>query len=138
MRSCTHVAATAAVLVAGLTASSLSAATSFADPPGSLTYGDQVFSVALSQGQLYYTTYTDGVTRLVLRPLTQVAGAGGATGAVQLGPEQPLGTVANNAIAASSGRLVFDGRARTYTGQIRAMGGNALLGREASGNRALV
>ena len=131
MRPRRYTALSAALLI-GLTVSGLPVGTLHADPPGSVGYGDLVFSVALSPGQLYYTTHSAGETRLVLRPLTRVAGA------PQLGPEQALGTVTHNAIAASSGRLVFNGQARTYTGQVRSMGGNALLGRAASGNRALV
>lgn len=128
--------AATAVLLAGLAVTGLPATSSYADPPGTVTFGARVFSVALSQGQLYYTSETGQVMRLMLRTVKRSGGT------VTLGAEQPLTTtdrLSSQAISASSGRVVFDRRARSYVGGgIRAMGENAVLGREASGNRALV
>jgi hypothetical protein len=126
MRSRTAVTAT---LLAGLVLP-VAPAASYADPPATMAFGEQVYSVALGQGQLYYTSYTGGSLRLMLRTVSRP---------LELGPEQQLTTVQNAAVSASSGRVVFDHRARTYVGGgIRMMGENATLGREASGNRALV
>lgn len=134
MRPHTRITITAALL-AGLAAPG--PATSYAQspaPPGTVQLSDhQVLSVALSQGQVYFTRYDASLVPVILRTVHRNAGV------VELGWEQPVSVITgDNAIAASSGRAYFDTRTRTYTGTIKPMGGRASMGRKASGNRALV
>lgn len=105
-------------------------------PPGTVQLSDHpVLSIALSQGQVYLVRADagGGIVPVVLRTVHRNAGQ------LELGWEQPVSVITgDNAIAASSGRAYFDTRTRTYTGAIKPMGGRASMGREASGNRALV
>lgn len=101
-----------------------------ADPASTKVVGSNVWGIALSPGRVYYTRTPDqnGVYTLATRSLR-----GGV-----LGPEQSLGKTSEAALSASSGRLFYDKRERTYTGQVRTVHPQAGGAQEASGNRAVV
>lgn len=105
-----------------------------APPPGTIALSERpVWSVALSQGEVYFTRRDPSLVPVIQRVVSR------STGGPELGWERPVSVINDaNAIAASSGRVYFDGRAMTYTGAIKPMGGRAALGRDASGNRSLV
>ena len=122
-----------ATLLAGPAAGYVEAAVTTGQAGGTVTLASGVYGVALSPGQVLYTKRKVADRNDVVRRFTV-----SSPGSVYAGPEHVLmSTTWANDVGASSGRLYYADRQRTYTGQVKTMDYFKAGPVNASGNRAI-